>query len=101
MAAAATSNHDYSVTALKTLSLTSVNASASGKMKIEVQIETASGSGVFNTVLVAFNSTANPNIALTLTNPPSVVAGAKVRIIRTNRDSAAMDLFTTISGNEV
>lgn len=97
----ASSNHEYTVTLLKTLQLTQINASASGKAKIEVQIETLAGSGVFNTRFVKFNSTANPNMELVLREPIAVPAGAKVRIIRTNKDNNPQDLYSTISGHEV
>jgi hypothetical protein len=101
VAAAATSNHDYTVTALKTLLLSQIEASGSGKMKIEVQIETAAASGVFNTRFVQFNSTAETNMHIELKAPISVVAGARVRIIRTNRDNQAQDVYSTICGQEV
>ena len=101
LAAGASSNHDYTVTALKTLHLNQIHASASGKLKIEIQIETAAASGVFNTKFVAFNSTANPNIDLSMNNHLDAVAGAKVRIIRTNKDLLSQDVYSTISGSEV
>lgn len=101
VAAAGTSNHDYTVTALKTLILTQINASGSGKMKIEVQVETAAGSGVFNTKFVQFNSAADTNMNIELKSPIQVVAGARVRVIRTNRDLLAQDLYSTISGQEI
>lgn len=101
VAANGTSNHDYTVTVAKTFILTQIIASGSGKMKIEVQIETAAGSGTFNTKYVLFNSTANPNINEEFKSPIQVVAGARVRIIRTNKDNQAQDLYSTISGEEV
>lgn len=101
VASGATSNHDYTVTGGTTLLLTQIEAAGSGKMKIAVQIETASGSGVFNTNFVQFNSTSSPNMTIQLKSPISVVAGARVRIIRTNRDNQAQDLFSTICGQEV
>lgn len=101
VAAAASSNHDYTVTAGKTLKLTQIETSASGKMKIEVRIETAVASGVFNTKFVKFNSTANPNVSITLREPIDVAAGVRVRIIRTNNDNQAQDVYSTISGHEV
>jgi hypothetical protein len=101
VAASGTSNHDYTVTAAKTLLLSKVWVTGSGKIKAEVQIETAAASGVFNTVFVGFNSTANPLINIEVSNPISVVAGARVRVIRTNRDNQAQDVYSTISGQEV
>jgi hypothetical protein len=96
LAAAASSNHDYTTTG--TFRLTSVEASASGKMKIEIQIETAAASGVFNTKCVMFNSTANPNMSFQLKSPILVASGAKVRVIRTNKDNQAQDVYSTILG---
>lgn len=101
LAAAATSNHDYTVTALKTLLLTQIEASGSGKMKIEVQIETGVATGVFNTRFVQFNSTSEPNMHIELTSPIAVAAGVRVRVIRTNRDNQAQDVYSTICGQEV
>lgn len=100
LAADATDNHDYTVTALKTLVVDEIWASASGKLKIEVRRETAAGSGIFNTVAVGFSSTANPNIRIPFENKLEVVAGAILRIIRTNKDNQAQDVYSTIVGTE-
>lgn len=100
VAAGATSNHDYTVTALKTLLLTQIEAAASGKMKIEVQIETGVATGVFNTRFVQFSSTAETNMSISLRAPISVAAGVRVRIIRTNKDNQSQDLYSTICGQE-
>jgi hypothetical protein len=96
IASGASDNHDY--TASGAFKLRTVLAAASGKMKIEVQIETASGSNTFNTVFVAFNSTASPNIQIPIRDAISVVSGARVRVIRTNNDNQAQDVYSTISG---
>ncbi len=101
VAGGATSNHDYTVTSLKTLSLNQIEASGTGKMKIEVQVETAVASGVFNTSFVQFNSTADTNMTIHIDNPISVAAGVRVRIIRTNRENQAQDLYSTICGYEL
>lgn len=101
LAAAGVSNHDYTVTALKTFTLTQIECTGSGKMKVEIQIETGAATGVFNTRFVQFNSTANTNTSLHLEAPITVAAGVRVRIIRTNRDLAAQDLYSTILGQEV
>lgn len=100
LAAAASSNHDYTVTAAKTLSLTKIWASASGKLKIEVQVETAAASNIFNSVFVGFNSVATPNIDITVATPKQVAAGVRVRIIRTNLDKQAEDVYSTVEGSE-
>ncbi len=97
----ATDDHDYTVTALKTFSGSKIWASASGKMKIEVQLETAAASGIFNTKYVGFNSTANPNICISLEKIGlEQVAGAIVKIIRTNLDNQTQSLYSTIVGVE-
>lgn len=101
IAGGATSNHDYTVTALKTLLLTQIEASASGKMKIEVQVESGVATNTFATRFVQFNSTATPNMTIQLKSPISVAAGVRVRIIRTNKDNQEQDLYSTISGQEV
>lgn len=94
VASGASSNHDQLFT--NAAKLFQVWASASGKLKIEVQIETGSATGLFNTVLVGFNSTATPNIDGRLAKYASIPAGARVRVIRTNKDNQAQDLYSTI-----
>lgn len=94
-------NHDYVVTALKTLKLSYIWGSASGKMKIEVQVETGVGTGVFASKWVGFNSTANPNIPIEIKENIAVAAGVKVRVVKTNLDNQPQDLYTTISGHEI
>jgi hypothetical protein len=69
-------------------------------MKIEVQIETGVATAVFNTVFVQFSSTAETNMSIHLAAPITVAAGVRVRVIRTNRDNQAQDLYSTISGQE-
>jgi hypothetical protein len=100
VAAGASSNHDYTVTAAKTLYLAQIWAAASGKLKIQVQIETGVATGVFNTIYVGFNSTANPNIRIPIPADRAVAAGVRVRVIRTNNDNQAQDVYSTITGSE-
>lgn len=99
VAAAATSNHDYTTAAA--FKLTKVDATGSGKAKIEVQVETAAGSGTFNSRETQFNSTSTPNMEVVFNPPIDVVSGARVRVIRTNRDNQAQDLYSTIQGYNV
>lgn len=101
LAGGATDNHDYTVTALKTLMLTQIEASGSGKIKITVQVETGVGAGTYNTRFVQFNSTAAPNCTLVLKEPIAVAAGVKVRVAVQNRDNQAQDVYSTICGHEV
>lgn len=101
IAAGATDNHDYTVTAAKTLYLDEINSSASGKAKMEIQVETGVATGVFTTFFVQFNSTATPNMWINLANPITVAAGVRVRVVMTNKDVAAEDMYSTISGKEI
>ena len=57
--------------------------------------------GIFTTKLVQFNSTATPNMSIAISSPISVAAGVRVRVIRTNKDNQAQDLYSTILGQEV
>lgn len=94
IAGAASSNHDLVfATASK---LYQVLSSASGKLKVEVQIETGSATNVFNTVCVRFNSTATPDCDMTLSKYAAIPAGARVRVIRTNKDNQSQDVYSTI-----
>lgn len=96
----ATDNHDYIVTAGKTLSIYQVLASASGKTKVELLIEDGPGAGTYTPCIVEFNSTATPNTGYTLPTPIQVAAGVNVRIAMTNRDNQSQDLYSTIIGIE-
>lgn len=98
VASGATSNHDQVFT--NGGRLYSVLATASEKLKIEVQIETGAATGVFNTVVVGFNSTATPDIERTLAKYAVIPVGARVRVIRTNRGNVAQDVYSTIIGIE-
>lgn len=101
VAGGAAVNHDYTVTALKTLLLKQIEATGSGKAKIEVRIETGVATGVFTTKFVQFNSTSTPNMSINLQDPISVAAGVRVRVVRTNRDLTSQDLYSTICGQEI
>jgi hypothetical protein len=100
LASNASNNHDYTVTAAKTFYSKQVFAAASGKLKVEVQFETGAATGVFNTFWVGFNSTAEPNILIPIPTSKTQVAGARIRVIRTNLDKAAQDVYSTTSGTE-
>lgn len=100
VAAAASVNHNYTVTALKTLVGSMAWISASAKLKVEVKLETAAASGVFNNKFVGFNSTANPNIEIPLHKILKQVAGAIVRITITNLDNQPQDVYSTLVGVE-
>lgn len=94
VAAGATTNHDLVFASAS--KLYQVLGSASGKLKTEIQIETAAASGTFNTICVRFNSTANPDCDMSLIKYAAIPAGARVRVIRTNKDNQAQDVYSTI-----
>lgn len=87
-------NHDYTVTAAKTLLCEQVWASGSGKIKVEVLINAA-------TVFVGFNSTANPNVEIPMSKLCKGNATEVVRITITNRDNQAQDVYSTLTGIEI
>lgn len=93
VAAGASVNHDYTVTALKTFTAEAVQVAASGKCKVQV---------LFNGVIKfdAFNSTANPTILIPMYRMIKAAAGQVVRITITNTDNQAQDLYSTLMGSE-
>lgn len=100
--AGATANHDYTVTALKTLYITQIEGSASGKAKMSLAIESGVGTGIFTNVkFTQFNSTANPNMSVVLREPIAVAAGVIARLVMINKDNQSQDVYSTISGHEV
>ena len=100
IAANASDNHDYTVTAGKTFYFDQVIAAGSGKTKMEVQIETGVATNVFTSKFVQFNSTADTSMDFELLNAIPVAAGVRVRLIMTNIDKGAQDLYSTICGSE-
>lgn len=95
LAAAASDTHTYAVTT-GIFELSRVWASASAKMKVEVQYYDGVSAA---TIAVGFNSTANPNIVIEF--PPYIVTGAagrEVRVVRTNLDNQASDVYSTVMG---
>jgi len=105
VAANATANHTLVIATGTTFYLTDVYGSASGKMKIEVQIGDGAVSEAFTTKFVQFNSTAETNthvdIQKTALKVVGTVNGTTIKIIRTNLDKTAQDLYTTIVGSLV
>ena len=100
LAKGASTNMDYTVSAAKTFYTNQIWATSSGKIKVQVEYETAAASGIFNTFWVAFNSTAETNILIPVPNSKTQVTGARIRIVITNLDNAAMDVYSTLSGTE-
>lgn len=101
VASSGSMNHDYSVSATKTLKVLDVEASASGKARFELQIETSAGSGTFETKGVKFNSTANPNVQFKLSRFPRVEQNVTIRIVKTNLDEQPQSIYSTLNGVEV
>ena len=101
IAAGASDNHDYTVTAGKTLHLRQVESSASGKAKMLLAVETGVATGTFTTKAVQFNSTATADMSLILQSDILVAAGVRVRVTMTNRDNQAQDLYSSIIGFEI
>ncbi len=99
VASAATTNHDYTVTALKTLKVFGILASASGRIKVEVIIDPT---GTPVTEFVAFNSTANPNIYIDVAGLLEVAAGLVIRVVVTNLEKKdSQDVYSTLLGHEL
>lgn len=102
IAVAGTSNHTYTITTGKTFNGKKIHASASGKLKIEVQV--SPDGTTYSTLFVAFNSAANPNIDIDMSELVFLESGvgSTIRVIRTNEETLlAQDIYSTISGTEV
>lgn len=93
LAAGSSVTFTYTVVAAHTFNLERVWASASGKIKAVVA---NNGSNIF----VGFNSTATPNIDITVISPPTIAAGNTVTVTITNNDLLAFDVYATIEGNQ-
>lgn len=97
VAAAASDTHSYAVTATKTLNLQKVQATGSGKIKVQISLGTT-GSEVLKVVL--FNSTASPNCEYVFAAPQGLDDTMSVKVVVTNLDKQAQDLYSTIEGFE-
>jgi hypothetical protein len=93
VAAAASVNHDYTVTAGKTLTLEGASIAGSGKIKVQILVN---GAIKFD----AFNSTANPTIPIPMYRMIKATAGQVVRVTITNLDNQPQDLYSTLMGSE-
>jgi len=92
-------NHDYTVTGT-TFLLRSVIAAFSGSGKVEVQTGPVA---TLATRAVAFVSKEGGHVQLDF-NPPievPVTSTGTVRVIRTNRQGQAQDVYSTIIGNDI
>jgi len=95
-----TDNHDYTVTATKTLLLSRVIGASSGAGKYEVQVGPVASLAA---VGVKFGSPSNPNVEFVFDPPieiPDTGTGT-VRVIRRNDDNQDLDMYSTIIGKEV
>lgn len=98
VAVAGSANHDYTVSALKTLKAKRMFVSASGRIKASLILDP---SGTPETIVVGFNSTASPLIDIDLEGLVEVAAGIVVRIVIENLDEDAQDVYSTLFGNEI
>lgn len=95
IAAAGTSNHDYTV--VSTMKLTRIICAASGKGKFEVKVGPVAS---LVSKAVMFSTPTDPNVTFVFDPPievPSTSTGT-VRVVRTNRENQAQDVYSTIMG---
>jgi len=93
LAAGASVTFTYTVAATHTFNFERVWCSGSGKIKAVIA---NNGANMF----AGFNSTANPNIDVTIVTPPLIVAGNTATVTITNLDLLAFDVYGTIEGNQ-
>ena len=95
----ATSNHDYTV-AGTTFLLKQVIVSSSGGSKVEVQTGPVAS---LASIAVGFIPKEGGTLIIPIVPPREVpvTSTGTVRLIRTNRQGAAQDLYSTIMGNDV
>lgn len=100
VASQATSNHDYTVTATKTLKVIRVTGSSAGAQKIELQSGPLAS---LSTKQVAFTSQSNQTWVMEFDGRLEVpdTSTGTLRIARTNRERVATDLYSTIIATEV
>jgi hypothetical protein len=91
VAAGASSTQTYSPGS--TVSLDGVDVSASGQMKVEIQYGTTGGEV---TKVVLFTSKGHLFEQWRLPNPVTITNTMSVKVIRTNFDNQAMDVYSTI-----
>lgn len=100
VASDATSNHDYTVTGT-TFLLKSVIFSGSGNVKAEIQGGPIAG---LSTVAVGFLTGRGGDTKQLFFDPPFEVPATgtgTLRVIRTNRQGSAVDVYSTIIGSDV
>jgi hypothetical protein len=93
-ALAAGASHTFTYTAGGAgFNLERIWSAASGKIKTQVQ-----NNGT--TIFTGFNSTASPNIDMTVVVPPLVAAANTVTVTITNLDLQPFDVYATVEGNQ-
>lgn len=94
VAAAASSTHTFTPAA--TFRLTDVYATMAGQGKVEIQ---TGPTGTETTKIVLFSSKANPSaMHWHLDSPLQILTTDSVKVIRTNGDNQATDVYSTIQG---
>ena len=100
VASDATDNHDYTVTGT-TFLLKSVIVSGSGSIKFEIQSGPVAGLATFAVGFLTGRQGDTKQLFFDPAREVPVTSTGTVRIIRTNRQGAATDLYSTIIGNDV
>lgn len=96
VAGSGTSNHDYTVVG-STVIITGIYIAASGDAKFEIQKDDGGG---LTTIAVAF-TTGKQGDSKLVEFPTPLEATTSIRIIKTNRENQAQDLYSTIIGRDV
>lgn len=100
VAAGASDNHDYTVTATNTLIVDFVWASSAQPLKVEVQSGPVAS---LTTKAVKFTAASNPEVEFKFNGKLEVpdTSTGTLRVIRENVGRQASDVYSTIAGNEV
>lgn len=99
VAAAASDNHDYTVSGGTTLKLRQIFVDASGRFKYEIIVDPT---GANTTIMSGFGTGANGSGKyITFEQPVEVAATKVIRVTVTNRAIVAQDLYSCIIGEEV
>jgi hypothetical protein len=94
-------DHDYTVTAAKTLYVKQLFLSASGAAKFDFQVEDSVGADTYTTYATFFVSASDQNEKPVFHVPYVVATGVKVRITATNKDQQPQSMYSTIVGVEL
>ena len=97
----ASANHDYEVTAAKTLLVSHVNVSSSARAEFILQRETGVATDVWDDIDWSFTSSATRKDVIKCEKLLKVAAGVRIRVVKTNTENQAQDLFSTVYGIEV